>query len=166
MQGSKHPIRVITDHNNLRYFMSTKELNAKQVRWAEKLAAFDFTIEYRKDTLNPADAPSRRPDMIKPDGSEDNNDDFLPTLRNKLRNREFQPDIQERNGVPVTVKLAALTAQLDGIAVADTQVMNLDEKVLDRRTRILDAAMSFRFLVQQILKSKRFYLKLRESMAA
>ena len=71
---------MISDHNNLRYFMTTKELSAKQIRWAEKLAAFDFTIEYRKGKLNPADAPSRRPDIVKPDGSEDNNDDFLLTL--------------------------------------------------------------------------------------
>ncbi len=166
LQGSKHPIRVISDHNNLRYFMTTKELNAKQIRWAEKLAAFDFTIEYRKGKLNPADAPSRRPDIVKPDGSEDSNDGFLPTLRNKLRNREYQPDLQERNGVPATVKLAALTEQLDGTAIADTQVTDLDERVLDRRTRILDAAMSSRLLVHQVLESERSYLELRESMAA
>ena len=166
LQGSKHPIRVITDHNNLRYFMSTKELNAKQIRWAEKLAAFDFIIEYRKGVLNPADAPSRRPDIIKPDGSEDNNDDFLPTLRNKLRSQEYQPDLQERTGVPATVKLAALTAQLGGMAVADTRVTGLDEKVLDRETRILDSAMSSRLLVHQVLESERSYLELREPMAA
>ena len=166
LQGSKHPIRVITDHSNLRYFMTTKELTAKQIRWAEKLAAFDFKIEYRKGKLNPADAPSRRPDIFKPDGSEDNNDDFLPTLRNKLRNQEYQPEGQERNGVPATVKLAALKAQLDGTAIADTQVTDLDERVLDRRTRILDAAQSSRLLVHQVLESERSYLDLLEPMAA
>ena len=31
LQGSKDPIRVILDHNNLRYFMTTKKLSAKQI---------------------------------------------------------------------------------------------------------------------------------------
>ena len=166
LQGSKHPIRVISDHNNLRYFMTTKELNAKQIRWAEKLAAFDFTIEYRKGKLNPADAPSRRPDIVKPDSSEENNDSFLPTLRNKLRNQEYQPDLQGRDGVPAIVKLAALTAQLGSTATLDTQVTNLDEEVLERRTCILDTAMSSRLLVHQVLESERSYLELREPMVA
>ena len=31
LQGSKYPICVISDHNNLCYFMTTKELSAKQI---------------------------------------------------------------------------------------------------------------------------------------
>lgn len=89
LQGSKHPIRIISDHNNLRYFIITKELNTKQIRWAEKLAAFNFIIKYRKRTLNPTDTPSRRPNIVKPDNNEDNNNSFLPTLQNKLRNQEY-----------------------------------------------------------------------------
>jgi hypothetical protein len=42
--------------------MTTKELNGRQARWAEKLARFDFIIEHRPEKTNPADAPSRRPD--------------------------------------------------------------------------------------------------------
>ena len=165
LQGSKHSINVITDHNNLRYFMTTKELNARQVRWAEKLAAFDFNIEYRRGKLNPADAPSRRPDIIKPDGSEENNDRFLSTLRNKLRNRECQPDVQENEEIPASVKLAALTTQLSDNVTADTRVTHLNEKVLARSRSILDTASS-RLLVHQVAKSKRFYLDMTESMAA
>ena len=68
--------------------------------------------------------------------------------------------------MPAIVKLAALTEQLDGITVADTQVMDLDERVLDRQTRILDAAMSSRLLVHQVLESERSYLGMQEPMAA
>ena len=67
--------------------------------------------------------------------------------------------------MPAIVKLAALTEQLDGITVANTQVMDLDERVLDRQTRILDAAMSSRLLVHQDLELERFYLGMREPMA-
>jgi hypothetical protein len=62
LEGSMHTITVLTDHNNLQYFMTTKELNGRQARWAEKLARFDFIIQHRPGKLNPADAPSRRPD--------------------------------------------------------------------------------------------------------
>ena len=59
LEGSRHPIMVLVDHANLRYFMTTKELSRRQVRWAERLAAFDFEIQYRKGSMNPADRPSR-----------------------------------------------------------------------------------------------------------
>ena len=45
--------------------MITKELNGKQMRWTEKLTAFDFHIKYRKDKLNPADKSSKKSDIMK-----------------------------------------------------------------------------------------------------
>ena len=89
LQNNKHFIRVIIDHNNLRYFMIIKELNARQMRWAKKLVAFDFNIEYRKNKLNSTNASSRRLDLMKSNDSENNNDDFLFILRHKLRSREY-----------------------------------------------------------------------------
>lgn len=41
------PIKVLTDHKNLQYYMSTKQLTSRQARWAEFLSAFNFTITYR-----------------------------------------------------------------------------------------------------------------------
>ena len=165
MQGSKHMIHVISDHNNLRYFMITKELTAKQVRWAKKLSAFDFTIEYRKKTLNPTNASLRKSDIIKSKDDEDVNNDFLFTLRNKLRNQFYQPKLLRDPKVSSAVKLAASTTRLSSNAIADTQAIDLDERVLARRHGVLKAAAS-RLLVHQIMKSKRFYLKLREPMIA
>lgn len=83
LEGSKHPIRVQTDHNNLRYFFSAKTLNAKQARWAQYLAAFDFIIEYKPGKLNPSDGPSRRPDFFE-GGEEESSIGLLPTLQRKL----------------------------------------------------------------------------------
>lgn len=62
LRGVTTPIRVRTDHNNLRYFMTKRNLNGRQARWAEALARYDFYIEYRPGKANPADGPSRRPD--------------------------------------------------------------------------------------------------------
>ena len=44
LEGSKYPIIVLSDYANLCYFMMTTELNRRQTRWMEKLAAFNFTI--------------------------------------------------------------------------------------------------------------------------
>ena len=63
LTGAEKEIQVITDHKNLLYFTTTKELSRRQARWAEKLARFKFRISYRKGSENNrADALSRRPD--------------------------------------------------------------------------------------------------------
>ena len=47
----EEPIKVISDHRNLETFMSTKQLNRRQARWAEFLSEFNFKITYRPGTL-------------------------------------------------------------------------------------------------------------------
>ena len=43
---------VKTDYKNLTGFLTIKELNKRQVRWAEELAEYYFKIEYIKGTDN------------------------------------------------------------------------------------------------------------------
>ena len=81
LEGAPHPIRVLSDHNNLRGFIGVKQLNGRQARWATFLARFDFTIEHQAGTKNPADAPSRRPDYESVSQAANN---LLLTLQNKL----------------------------------------------------------------------------------
>ena len=47
LQGTDQPFEIITDHKNLQTFMTTKQLNQRQVRWAEFLSQFNFIITYR-----------------------------------------------------------------------------------------------------------------------
>jgi RNase H-like domain found in reverse transcriptase len=62
LRGTKYLVIVKSDHRNLRTFMTTKELNARQARWVE-LSLYDFVIEHIKGKENTAaDALSRRPD--------------------------------------------------------------------------------------------------------
>ena len=42
LEGCKHEVLVLTDHNNLRRFMDTKSLSSRQVRWAQKLSRYYF----------------------------------------------------------------------------------------------------------------------------
>ena len=47
LEGSAFPIKVLSDHRNLEYFTTTKQLNRRQARWAEFLSRFRFKINYR-----------------------------------------------------------------------------------------------------------------------
>ena len=63
LEGSKYPVQVYTDHKNLLYWTTTKQLNRRQVRWSETLASYSFQITHVRGTENGrADALSRRPD--------------------------------------------------------------------------------------------------------
>lgn len=55
---------VLTDHQNLKWFMETKTLNNRQVRSYLLLTKYDFVITHRPGSTNPADGPSRRPDYM------------------------------------------------------------------------------------------------------
>ncbi len=67
----KDPIHGIPDHKNLDHFMSTKDLNRRQARWAECLAEFNFQITYRpgKSGTIP-DSLTRRPGDLPEDASD------------------------------------------------------------------------------------------------
>jgi RNase H-like domain found in reverse transcriptase/Integrase zinc binding domain/Chromo (CHRromatin Organisation MOdifier) domain len=68
LEGTKYPVQVYTDHKNLLYWTTTKQLNRRQVRWSETLASYDFKINHVRGTENGrADALSRRPDYMTGD---------------------------------------------------------------------------------------------------
>lgn len=55
------PVQIFTDHNYLRYFMTSKELNRRQVCWAQFLADYNFNLIHWPGVQNVVpDALSRR----------------------------------------------------------------------------------------------------------
>ena len=65
LMGTCSPFTVFTDHRNLIYFTSSRELSRRQARWSETLAGFNFNLIYRPGAQNGrADALSRRPDYF------------------------------------------------------------------------------------------------------
>jgi len=70
-EGAAYPLRLITDHKNLEYFMTKKLLNRRQARWSEFLTWFDYEIIYRPGKSNgKEDALTRRPGDL-PDGGDE-----------------------------------------------------------------------------------------------
>ena len=72
LQGTTHPVTLLTDHKNLTYFHQPQKLSHRQARWMMFLQDFDLHFVYLPGSaMGPADALSRLPN---PDISSDNID--------------------------------------------------------------------------------------------
>jgi len=76
LEGAQHPVEIWTDHKNLEYFMTAKELNRCQARWSLYLVHFDFKLAHCPGrSMGKLDMLSWRPDHGK--GTSDNEDVVL-----------------------------------------------------------------------------------------
>lgn len=71
LAGVAEPVKVLSDHQALQYFMTDKRLTRRQARWAQFLSEFNFKVTYRPGRLGTKpDALTRRPGDI-PEGVDD-----------------------------------------------------------------------------------------------
>jgi hypothetical protein len=84
-------LTILTNHKNLLHFITTKELNKRQVRWSKKLEQYKFKILYILGKENgKANALNKRSDYIKTKESFNhnilkvNNDESLLINKHKL----------------------------------------------------------------------------------
>ncbi|CAG8982228.1 hypothetical protein HYALB_00013966 [Hymenoscyphus albidus] len=91
LQGAKHRVTILTDHENLKTFTTTKELsNRRLARWSQTLAGFDIVIRHVSGTSNArADALSRKP------GYEGNKEYKKIAILKTLENGDLAPTIHE-----------------------------------------------------------------------
>ena len=94
------PIKILTDHKNLEHFMSSKQLNRRQARWAEFLSELNFKITYRPGVQGTKpDSLTRRSEDLP----EDNNDE-----RKKYNCITLLKDKNLDEGVRNAIKLAPM----------------------------------------------------------
>src|SRR5882724_3493696 len=64
LEGSAHVVLMLSNHKNLKYFATTKQLTCRQVHWSEYLSRFNYMICYWEGWLgtNP-DALTRCEDV-------------------------------------------------------------------------------------------------------
>jgi hypothetical protein len=103
----ENPVKVFTDHKNLEYFMTTKQLNRRQARWAEFLSEFNFKIMYRpgKQGEKP-DMLTRRSQDLPKEFDDDRKQHQFQTL---LQESQLDDDIRKALNVlfcPATADLA------------------------------------------------------------
>ena len=92
------PVKVLTDHKGLEYFMTTKKLTLKQARWAEFLSEFNFKVTYQTGKKNEkADALTRKPNNqpISDENYEHRMQVLLPLERMKIQPIEITNELDE-----------------------------------------------------------------------
>ena len=101
LDGANYQVQVITDHQNLELFHTTKVLNRHQARWVQELAGNDFRIFFRPGRQNiKADYLSRRPEhRLEERGDRKPENILKPEILNQ-NNRE------NPNNTPHTISLA------------------------------------------------------------
>jgi len=87
LEGTKHPVPILTDHKNLEYFMTAQKLNHRQAQWLLHLSHFNINLTHQLSKLSAKpDLLSRRSDH-KEGVENDNNNVILlkPELFTKNR---------------------------------------------------------------------------------
>ena len=69
LEGSTHAVLVLSDHKNLEYFATMKQLTRRQVRRSEYLSGFNYLIRYCADHLGTKPDTLTRRDDIYPCGA-------------------------------------------------------------------------------------------------
>jgi hypothetical protein len=75
LSGTKHPVKVFTDHANLLHYRHPQKVNWRIARYILTLADYNIQIQHCPGPQNRADALSRRPDY---DQGEEDNEDVVP----------------------------------------------------------------------------------------
>ena len=119
LEGCKHEVLVLTDHNNLRRFMDTKSLSSRQVRWAQELSCYHFQIDYRQGKANATtDALSRFPQQSQDEEDElrAENGRIFHCLQNSLTNASLA-------GLSLLF-LSSLPSYLHQVFICETYVLS------------------------------------------
>ena len=94
LEGSGLPIKILTDHRNLEYYMTTKQLSRRQARWSEYLSRFNFIIMYRPGKLGAKpDALTRRSEDLPKRGDER----LKQQLQTVLKPHNLEPTAHDRS---------------------------------------------------------------------
>lgn len=114
LQGLSEKFLILTDHQALIGIVeaSPKELRGRLARWVYKLSAFDFDIQHRPGSKNPADGLSRRPDYMK---GEVSYEDVLPTLTKKLALTHELPPMLQNTIAGLEGKTQVATAYIQAV---------------------------------------------------
>ncbi len=126
LKESRHQIQVYTDHKNMLYFMITKVLNQKQIRWLKKLSLYNFQIQYWKKSENSKiNVLSRRADHMTDRSQinqtilqENSNDSIVYNRQNAATLRINNRDLEKR----VKLKLAKNSVTQDIIENIENNV--------------------------------------------
>ena len=126
LESTGLPVKVLTNHKGLEYFMSIKKLTPRQVRWAEFLSEFNFVINYQSGKKNnKADALTRKPNK-RPTNNEDNQCKYSVRMLLLLNQIDHEAELQPIDKNPDEVR-----ANSDTIFDASEETSTLSEQVTE-----------------------------------
>ena len=131
VQGSK--CTILTDNRALVYLQTQKELSGRQVRWAEVMAQFDLTIEYRPGKDNKvADALSRRADLRPPEAVQaeqkaEERERLMKVWQVEQASPRLQPEL--------AVSTAVSTLSVPGVKQRIQEAMKKEQGKVEREMR-------------------------------
>ena len=128
--------------------MMKKELNSKQARWAQVLAAYNFEIFHRLNNKNSANDSSRRPDYEKTSSLKIT---LLSTLQNKLTlssNEESLTQSERKNSIELifVLQLTEMSIKFDA---------KLAKLTRNRRNILTKLILMFKLTDIQIVISRK-----------
>ena len=142
LEGVPVRIRVFSDHKSLETFMTAKQLNRRQARWAQLLADFDFVIEYRPGRYaSQPDALSRRADYF-PQGVDAPS---LDPVANRLNFRPLLSRAQLLGAMAVDGELRVLDSEIIAAYGGDSEFETLRSKAGPNTPFSVDDAGLLRF---------------------
>ena len=112
--GLTQPFVVLSDHKNLQYFMTSRRLSERQVRWSQTLSQFDFRLKFRagKNSQRP-DALSRREQDMPQSGDDD-----------RLKEREFQ--LLKDQWIKESFRAGTIHSHIGAVKIAPARVGDMD----------------------------------------
>lgn len=121
LAGAPSSIEVLTDHQGLQWFATKRDLNQRQIRWAEFLSEFNFHIKYRpgKQGEKP-DSLTRRPGDLPVNAHDDRIANRRRALLSpqQLISEKYQRSSTD-GGSHEAVRLASICLEEDGYTVND-----------------------------------------------
>jgi len=126
-------ITILTDHKNLEYWKTKKDLNLQQAQWGERLANYDFTIKYRPGKL------AGKPDILSRESGDSPWEGDMKHWQNQgriLLPREAFEVPQDDNEMPGTTLYAPGVLQAN---TTETISLQIDKDLLNE-IRTLSAA--------------------------
>jgi len=133
LEGARHKFDIWTDHRNLQYFRTARNLNRRQARWSLYLSRFYFDLFHRPGRISgKPDALSRRPDHGK--GENDNQDVIL------LKPEWFKIQALKQEHVILSGEESPLLQRIRNSKDYDDRVVKAVEELRKSNTNSIDGA--------------------------
>ena len=116
LEGGPYPVKVLSDHRGLTWLNTKAELTGREARWLEKLADFEFTVQYVQGSRNAAaDALSRRPDL-----EESTNSQQAPSVTGSAPGRLAEVKSEDADQSPPRPRLKIVLGAVPTVTVVNT----------------------------------------------